>query len=77
MVAVSVLAFAVVSSGRTRSTFRPAAAAPPIGRFDLDVQKSNVFKVGKSHVGGVSAFVTYTNEFFGGTRKALEVQLFA
>jgi hypothetical protein len=46
------------------------------GRFDLDVTKSQVVRLGKSHVDAVSAFVTYTDKFFNGKTKALEIQMF-
>src|SRR5262245_40597258 len=44
--------------------------------FTLTVQKSNVLKVGKSKLDTVSAFVTYTNEFFAGKTNALKLQFF-
>src|SRR4029450_7718746 len=44
--------------------------------FNLDVQKSKVLKLGKSRLETESAFVTYTNEFFGGATNALKVQFF-
>jgi hypothetical protein len=44
--------------------------------FNLAVQKSKVLKLGKSRLETESAFVTYTNEFFGGTTNALKVQFF-
>ena len=44
--------------------------------FNLTVQKSNVLKVGKSRLDTVSAFVTYTNEFFAGKTNALKAQFF-
>jgi hypothetical protein len=44
--------------------------------FELIVQKSQVLKVGKSQLQTRSAFVTYTNEFFGGKTAALKVQFF-
>jgi hypothetical protein len=44
--------------------------------FNLIVQKSAVLKVGKSQLQTKSAFVTYTNEFFGGKTNALKVQFF-
>jgi len=53
------------------------APSPSHGRFDLDVQKSKVLTVGKSHVDAVSAFVTYTDEFFGGRTNALAIQMYA
>jgi len=54
-----------------------ASAAPSHGRFDLDVQKSKVLKVQKSHIDAASAFVTYTDEFFGGRTNALAIQMYA
>lgn len=53
------------------------ASAPSSGRFDLDVQTSKVLRVGKSHIDAVSAFVTYTDEFFGGRTNALVIQMYA
>lgn len=53
------------------------SAAPANGRFDLDVQKSTVLKLGKSHIDATSAFVTYTDEFFGGRTNALAIQMYA
>ena len=47
-------------------SFRSADSA--VGHFDLDVQKSKALFLGKSHVETVSAFVTYTDRFFGGGR---------
>jgi hypothetical protein len=44
--------------------------------FDLVVQKSPVLKLGASRLETRSAFVTYTNEFFGGRTNALKVQFF-
>ena len=44
--------------------------------FNLDVQKSKVLKLGKSRLETESAFITYTNEFFGGATNALKVQFF-
>lgn len=44
--------------------------------FNLAVQKSKVLKLGKSRLETESAFVTYTNEFFGGATNALKVQFF-
>ena len=46
------------------------------GLFSLAVQKSKVLKLGKSRLETESAFVTYTNEFFGGATNALKVQFF-
>ena len=46
------------------------------GRFDLDVRKSPVLKLGPSHIDAVSAFVTYTDEFFLGRSKALKIQMY-
>jgi hypothetical protein len=46
------------------------------GLFSLAVQKSKVLKLGQSRLETESAFVTYTNEFFGGTTNALKVQFF-
>jgi hypothetical protein len=51
--------------------------APAHGRFDLDVQKSKVLTGGRSHIDAVSAFVTYTDEFFGGRTNALAIQMYA
>ena len=53
------------------------SSAPPRGRFDLDVQKSKVLSLGRSHVDATSAFVTLTDEFFGGKTNALVIQLYA
>jgi hypothetical protein len=53
-----------------------ASSAPAHGRFDLDVQKSKVLTVGKSHIDASSALVTYTDEFFGGKTNALAVQMY-
>src|SRR5262249_58361771 len=44
--------------------------------FDLVVQKSPVLKLGASRLETRSAFVTYTNEFFGGRAKAPQKQYF-
>ena len=44
--------------------------------FDLVVQKSPVLKLGNSRLETKSAFVTYTNEFFGGRTNALKIQFF-
>jgi len=44
--------------------------------FDLVVQKSPVLKLGASRLETKSAFVTYTNEFFGGRTNALKIQFF-
>jgi len=44
--------------------------------FDLVVQKSPVLKLGASRLEIRSAFVTYTNEFFGGRTNALKIQFF-
>jgi hypothetical protein len=44
--------------------------------FNLVVQKSKVLKLGKSRLETKSAFVTYTNEFFGGATNAFKVQFF-
>src|SRR5215467_14303686 len=51
--------------------------APPRGRFDLDVRKSTVLALGKSHIDATSAFVTLTDEFFGGRTNALAIQMYA
>jgi len=53
------------------------SVAPPRGRFDLDVQKSKVLTLGKSHVDATSAFVSLTDEFFGGRVNALAIQMYA
>ena len=53
-----------------------AYSPPPRGRFDLDVQKSKVVAVGKSHIDVVSALVTYTDEFFGGRTNALAIRMY-
>ena len=50
--------------------------APPRGRFDLDVQKSKVLTLGKSHIDATSAFVSLTDEFFGGRVNALAIQMY-
>jgi hypothetical protein len=50
--------------------------APPRGRFDLDVQKSKVIALGKSHIDATSAFVSLTDEFFGGRVNALVIQMY-
>lgn len=52
------------------------SAAPPRGRFDLDVRKSKVLTLGKSHIDATSAFVVLTDEFFGGRVNALEIQMY-
>jgi hypothetical protein len=44
--------------------------------FNLAVQKSALFKTGNSRLETISAFVTYTNEFFFGKRKALKIEFF-
>ena len=44
--------------------------------FDLMVQKSAVLRLGASRLETQSAFVTYTNEFFGGRINALKIQFF-
>jgi hypothetical protein len=51
--------------------------APPRGRFDLDVRKSTVLTLGKSHIDATSAFVSLTDEFFGGRVNALAIQMYA
>lgn len=48
-----------------------------VGHFDLDVQRSKALTLGKSHVETVSAFVTYTDRFFGGRTNALSIHLYA
>ena len=53
-----------------------ASTAPAHGRFDLDVHKSKVLTVGKSHIDASSALVTYTDEFFGGKTNAIAVQMY-
>ena len=52
------------------------SSAPAKARFDLDVQKSKVIAVGKSHIDAVSALVKYTDEFFGGRTNALMIQMY-
>jgi hypothetical protein len=65
-----------------RRTWLPVACAallsfaPPRGRFDLDVQKSKVLTVGQSHIDATSAFVSLTDEFFGGRVNALAIQMY-
>src|SRR5262249_61492519 len=44
--------------------------------FDLVVQKSPVLKLGASRLETRSAFVTYTNEFFGGRGNAFKIKFF-
>jgi hypothetical protein len=44
--------------------------------FYLTVQKSTTLKPGKTRLETMSAFVTYTNEFFAGKTNALKVQFF-
>jgi hypothetical protein len=44
--------------------------------FDLAVQQSKWLPLGKSRLQTTSAFVTYTNEYFGGRVNALKVQFF-
>jgi hypothetical protein len=67
----------------TRRFWLPSACAallsfaPARGRFDLDVQKSKVLALGKSHVDATSAFVSLTDEFFGGKTNALVIQMYA
>src|SRR5215467_8129002 len=51
--------------------------APPRGRFDLEVRKSTVLTLGKSHIDATSAFVSLTDEFFGGRVNALAIQMYA
>jgi hypothetical protein len=51
-------------------------SAPTRARFDLDVQKSKVLAVGKSHIDAVSALVTYTDEFFAGRTNAIAIQMY-
>lgn len=58
------------ASAATAQDFQTKAA------FDLAVQKSQVLKLGKSRLDTKSAFVTYTNEFFGGRTNALKIQFF-
>jgi len=53
------------------------ATAPSRARFDLDVQKSKVLAVGRSHIDAASTFVAYTDEFFRGRTNALAIQLYA
>jgi hypothetical protein len=53
-----------------------AASAQSSGHFDLDVRKSGVLRLGKSHIDPVSAWVTHTDEFFGGRTMALKIQMF-
>jgi hypothetical protein len=43
--------------------------------LNLAVQKSALFKSGNSRLETISAFVTHTNEFFSGKRKALKIEL--
>src|SRR5215475_14598294 len=50
--------------------------APPRGRFDLDVRKSTVIALGKSHIDAASAFVSLTDEFFLGRVNALAIQMY-
>jgi hypothetical protein len=52
------------------------ASAQSSGHFDLDVRKSGVLRLGKSHIEPVSAWVTHTDEFFGGRTMALKIQMF-
>jgi hypothetical protein len=52
------------------------ASAQSSGHFDLDVRKSGVLRLGKSHVDPVSAWVTHTDEFFGGRTMALKIHKF-
>lgn len=54
-----------------------ASTGPAGGRFDLDVEKSKVLTVGKSHIDAAGAFVSYTDEFFGGRTNALAIQMYA
>src|SRR6476646_12147920 len=39
------------------------ASAQSSGHFDLEVRKSGVLRLGKSHIDPVSAWVTHTDEF--------------
>lgn len=56
----------------------PASAYPTAAfTVDLDVTRSRVLGLGKSHVEAVSAFATHTDEFFGGRTKALKIHMFA
>ena len=52
------------------------ASAQSSGRIELDVRKSSVIPLGKSHIDPVSAWVTHTDEFFGGRTMALKIQMF-
>jgi len=58
------------ASSRTSQDFQTNAS------FDLMVQKSAVIRLGASRLETQSAFVTYTNEFFGGRINALKIQFF-
>jgi len=58
------------ASSRTSQDFQTNAS------FDLRVQKSAVLRLGATRLETQSAFVTYTNEFFGGRINALKIQFF-
>jgi len=58
------------ASRRTSQDFQTNAS------FDLMVQKSAVLRLGATRLETQSAFVTYTNEFFGGRINALKIQFF-
>src|SRR5438105_2347173 len=57
-------------------TLHPSRDFQTRASFELAVQKSKVLQLGKTRLETKSAFVTYTNEFFGGKTNALKVQFF-
>ncbi len=71
--------FFIIAASR-RSRCRCIHSGWPIDGLDasdLDVQRSKALTLGKSHVETVSAFVTYTDRFFGGRTNALSIHLYA
>jgi len=71
-----VVLFFVLATGVHAASAAPAQDFQTNAAFDLAVQKSQVLKLGKSRLDTKSAFVTYTNEFFGGRTNALKIQFF-
>jgi hypothetical protein len=73
-------------AGRLVVSSQPEAVAPPRNRFEVEMDQAfervleeaslEAFAGGKSRLDTKSAFVTYTNEFFGGRTNALKIQFF-
>ena len=81
LLTTSGLTLAALTIGETNRSstpgLSPAGVVTAVGHFDLDVQKSKALRLGKSHIETVSAFVTYTDRFFGGRVNAFEIRLYA